>query len=48
MLVLPRCLPSLSVYKAYLLKSGYKEENIDRKFIDFIIEKKKEKKSIAK
>ena len=34
---------TLVQYKAYLLKSGYKEEDIDRKFINFAIKKKRKK-----
>ena len=30
-------------YKAYLLKSGFNEEDINRKFIDFTIKKKRKK-----
>ena len=32
---------SLVTYKAYLLKSGYPEENIDKKFIEFALSNKR-------
>ena len=32
---------TLVEYKAYLLKSGYPEENINKKFIEFAIKKKR-------
>ena len=34
---------TLVEYKAYLLKSGYPEKNINKKFIDFAIKKKRSK-----
>ena len=34
---------SLVTYKAYLLKSGYPEENIDKKFIKFLLKAIKER-----
>ena len=34
---------TLGEYKAHWLKSGYAEENINKKFIDFAIKKKRSK-----